>query len=78
MFLFTKIGKVSSSVYTGRLFHWSMWNGSICHFRGVGGIFCGFYSILLASNVDPDKTPNHAASDLGLHCLPVKLLRVPR
>ena len=23
----------------------------------------------MANNVDPDQTPQHAASDLGLHCL---------
>ena len=26
-----------------------------------------------ANNVDPDQTPHSAASDLGLHCLPVPL-----
>ena len=24
-----------------------------------------------ASSVDPDQTPRHAASDQGLHCLPL-------
>ena len=27
-----------------------------------------------ANSVDPDQTPRFAASDLGLHCLPVSLL----
>ena len=27
---------------------------------------------------DPDQTPRSAASDLGLHCLPITLLRVSR
>ena len=27
--------------------------------------------ILNANNVDPDQTPRSAASDLGLHCLPM-------
>ena len=27
-----------------------------------------------ANSVDPDQTPRSAASDLGLHCLPVSLL----
>ena len=27
-----------------------------------------------ANSVDPDQTPRPAASDLGLHCLPVSLL----
>ena len=31
-------------------------------------------SELNANSVDPDQTPSSAASDLGLHCLPVSLL----
>ena len=31
---------------------------------------------LFASRGDPDQTPCSAVSDLGLHCLPVTLLRV--
>ena len=31
-------------------------------------------SELNANNVDPDQTPRSAASDLGLHCLPMSLL----
>ena len=27
--------------------------------------------MLLANSGDPDQTPHHAASDLGLHCLPM-------
>ena len=27
-----------------------------------------------ANSVDPDQTPHSAASDLGLHCLPMSLL----
>ena len=30
------------------------------------------------NSVDPDQTPHYVASDLGLHCLPVTLLRVSR
>ena len=35
-----------------------------------------FYRIpvLNANSVDPDDTPFSAASDLGLHCLPIPLL----
>ena len=33
---------------------------------------------LFAYSGDPDQTPHSAASDLGLHCLPLTLLRVPR
>ena len=31
---------------------------------------------MLANNVDHDQTPHDVASDLGLHCLPMILLRV--
>ena len=34
--------------------------------------------ILLANTVHPDQTPHNVASDLGLHCLPMALLRVSR
>ena len=46
----------------------------MCHFMGVG-------SVLMENpvcNVGPDQTPHHVASDLGLHCLPLTLLRVSR
>ena len=33
---------------------------------------------LFANSGDPDQTPRSAASDLGLHCLPIILLRVYR
>ena len=33
---------------------------------------------LFANKGDPDQTPYSAASDLGLHCLPIVLLRVSR
>ena len=32
---------------------------------------------LLANSEDPDQTPRSAASDLGLHCLPITLLGSP-
>ena len=31
-------------------------------------------SVSNANSVDPDQTPRFAASDLGLHCLPMSLL----
>ena len=34
--------------------------------------------IFNASNLDPDHMPHSAASDPGLHCLPVTLLGVTR
>ena len=33
---------------------------------------------LFANSGDPDQMPHSAASDLGLHCLPVTLLQVSR
>ena len=33
---------------------------------------------MLANNEDFDQTPHDVASDLGLHCLPMTLLRVSR
>ena len=33
---------------------------------------------LFANSGDPDQTPCSAASDLGLHCLPITLLGVSR
>ena len=33
---------------------------------------------LFANSGDPDQMPHSAASDLGLHCLPITLLRVSR
>ena len=33
---------------------------------------------LFAKSGDPDQTPRSVASDLGLHCLPITLLRVSR
>ena len=33
---------------------------------------------LFANSEDPDQTPHSTASDLGLHCLPISLLRISR
>ena len=33
---------------------------------------------LFANSGDPDQTPHTAASDLGLHCLPIILLGASR
>ena len=33
---------------------------------------------LFANSGDPDQMPQNAASDMGLHCLPITLLRVSR
>ena len=54
-----------------------MLDESICHTR-VLGLFCCFYSIFDQNNVVPDQTPHSVASDLGLHCLPLTLVRVSR
>ena len=45
------------------------------------GLLYRFHSIhckfLLANNVDPEQTPHDVASDLGLHCLSMALLKFP-
>ena len=33
---------------------------------------------IFANSKDPDQTPHSAASDLGLHCLPITRLGVSR
>ena len=45
---------------------------------GVSVLFCRFYKIQFASSVDHDQTPHDVASDMGLHCQPMALLRVSR
>ena len=59
-----------------------MLDESFCHFRGVRSIFSLVFhfcwKLLLANTVDPDQMPQYVASDLGLHCLPITLLRVSR
>ena len=49
---------------------------------GASALFCRFYSMFhgnpVSKNADPDKTPHHVASDLGLHCLPVALFRISK
>ena len=57
-----------------------MLNKSIYNYRGVGAIlsllFNFLWKILLANSVDPDQMSHYVAPDLGLHCLPLTLLRV--
>ena len=36
----------------------------------------GALPIALRGPADPDQMPHYVASDLGLHCLPMTLLRV--
>ena len=49
---------------------------------GVLGLFFTFILFLteypVSISVAPDKMPHYVASDLGLHCLPMSLLRVSR
>ena len=41
------------------------------------GLFCrSQYSVFVTKNVEPDQTPHYVASDLGVHCLPMTLLRM--
>ena len=69
-------------MYTGGLFHCYMLDESIC----ILGVSVHFLILILflmenhvlSINVDPDQMPHYLASDLGLHCLPMTLLRVSR
>ena len=70
---------VLNPLYNGSLFHCYMLDKSICHFR------CWVYFVTFlflvenpVNNVDPNQMPHPVASDLGLHCLPVTLLRGSR
>ena len=56
----------SSTVY--------MLDESICQFRSAG-LFCQFYCFPVGKQCSPDQMPHDVASDLGLHCLPMPLLR---
>ena len=44
----------------------------ISYIRGIWSVLS--LSDFIANSVDPDQTPLSAASDLGLHCLPVSLI----
>ena len=43
---------------------------------GVSDLFCRFYFRFDEKYVDPDQMLHYVASDLGLHCLSMTLLRV--
>ena len=68
------------------IFWWAfplyMLDKSICYFKGVTLIIWFLFYFLtenpVANTADPDQTPHYVASDLGLHCLPLTLLRVSR
>ena len=64
-----------------RLSHTIYWKSPIS-ILGTSGykiyIFLEKMAKLIANSGDPDKTLRSAASDLGLHCLPITLLRVSR
>ena len=59
-----------------------MLDDATCHFGGVRSILSLLISflwkILFANNVDPDQMPHYVGLDLGLHCLHMTLLQVPR
>ena len=59
-----------------------MLDKSLCHFSNVGSVmsllFNFSWKIMLSNNVDPGQLPHYVVSDLGLHCLPMTLLRVSR
>ena len=56
----------------GRIFYSYKLDESFYHV-GVN-LFCNLdrhYCTIYANSVVPDQTPHNAASDLGLHCLPI-------
>ena len=63
------------SVMPNGLFYLFLWAGLM---EDVFGLFLFLFTveipILNANSVDPDQTPRSAASDLGLHCLPMSHL----
>ena len=62
----------------GRLFHLSFLDESISVIRDVWLVsfitMFIYMPVLNANSVDPDQTPRSAASDLGLHYLPISHL----
>ena len=65
----------SSPLQSGELFHPYILEESICYLRDIRYKFLGLIGsrqkLLIANSGDPDQMPHYAASDLGLHCLPV-------
>ena len=74
------LGLEMRPLYTGRLFHCYKLDEYISHFRGIGSVllhlFWFSWKNLSANSMDPYQTPLFVASDLGLHCLSMTLLRV--
>ena len=83
---YSSLGCIESVHEQHRLTHNYLPNGlvhpyqldeSISNFRGVWCPFSFLFYFeqifLLANSEDPDPTPRSAASDLGLHCLPMCL-----
>ena len=54
-----------NNIYCGYMLPLSVWNSS-------------YRKVLLANTVNPDQMSDNAASDLGLYCLFITLLRVSR
>ena len=58
-----------------------MLDESICRFSGVRSILLLFILFfmekpVIANIVEPDQRPYYVASEVGLHCLPMTLLRI--
>ena len=66
-----------NSLYTGGLFHCYMLNKAICHFKGVAFILF-LMKNPISKQCRPKQMPHNVASVLGLHCLPMTLLRISR
>ena len=57
-----------------RLFYLSSLDESISITRVVITLLYAYIPVPNANSVDPDQTPQNAASDPGLHCLPMSYL----
>ena len=59
-----------------------MLDESILSFQGCQVFFVTFILFLMENSVskqvDPVQTHHYVASDLGLHCLPMIIIQVPR
>ena len=65
-------------LYTGGFFHCYMLDKSICHSREARANLLLLFYFDSKQCRDPDQMPHHVASDLGLHCLPMTLLRASK
>ena len=72
------VGFILNPFMLSGLFYLESLDKSISNIRGVWLVFLlpryTEIPVLIANSVDADQTPQNAASDLDLHCLPMYLL----